>query len=106
MSIQSKKITRILNGVFIPLVMMLGSIPAQADERETLEQLKATTVNLIDLLVQEGVLPKEKADAIVKQATEQAARQAKQSAQMEALLKSPEKKDEKSQKHHNLYKNT
>ena len=96
MSIQSKKITRILNGVFIPLVMMLGSIPAQADERETLEQLKATTVNLIDLLVQEGVLPKEKADAIVKQATEQAARQAKQSAQMDALLKSPEKKDEKS----------
>jgi len=39
MSIQSKKITRILNGVFIPLVIMLGSIPAQADERETLEQL-------------------------------------------------------------------
>jgi Putative porin len=49
-----------------------------ADERESLEQLKATTTNLIDLLVQEGVLPKDKADAMLKKATQDAAQQVKQ----------------------------
>ena len=48
-----------------------------ADERESLEQLKATTANLIDLLVEEGVLSKNKADAMMKKASEQGARQAK-----------------------------
>lgn len=57
---------------------------AHADERESLEQLKATTTNLIDLLVQEGVLNKDKADAIVKKATEDAARQVKQAKAKEA----------------------
>jgi hypothetical protein len=96
MIIKSKKITHILNGVFITILMNLFSIPAQADERETLEQLKATTINLIDLLVQEGVLPKNKADAIVKQATEQAARQVKQSAELDDISNLPNKKEEKS----------
>jgi hypothetical protein len=49
-----------------------------ADERESLEQLKATTTNLIDLLVQEGVLPKDKADAMMKKASQDAALQVKQ----------------------------
>lgn len=69
------------------LTMMVLSIwggQASADERESLEQLKATTTNLIDLLVKEGVLPKDKADAIVKQATEEAARQVKQARAEEA----------------------
>ena len=44
---------------------------ANADERESLEQLKATTTNLIDLLVQEGVLPKDKAEAMMKKASQQ-----------------------------------
>ena len=50
--------------------------PVQAGERESLEQLRATTVNLINLLVQEGVLSKDKADALLKQAAQDAARAA------------------------------
>ncbi len=65
-------------------LLSLGLIvPAHADERESLEQLKSTTLNLIDLLVEEGVLPKNKADAIVKQATEQAAQRVKQTANID-----------------------
>ena len=73
---------------------------AHADERESLEQLKATTTNLIDLLVQEGVLNKDKADAIVKKATQDAAIQVKQAKAKEAAdAKNPEAgiaQDEKS----------
>ena len=73
---------------------------AHADERESLEQLKATTTNLIDLLVQEGVLNKDKADAIVKKATQDAAKQVKQAKAKEAAdAKNPEAgiaQDEKS----------
>ncbi len=57
---------------------------ANADERESLEQLKATTTNLIDLLVQEGVLPKDKADAMMKKASQDAAQQVKQAKAIEA----------------------
>lgn len=57
---------------------------ANADERESLEQLKATTTNLIDLLVQEGVLPKDKADAMMKKASQDAAQQVKQAKALEA----------------------
>jgi len=64
---------------------------ANADERESLEQLKATTTNLIDLLVQEGVLPKDKADAMMKKASQDAAQQVKQAKAKEAdLVKSSE----------------
>jgi hypothetical protein len=58
---------------------LLAAGSAHADERESLEQLRATTTNLIELLVQEGVLSKQKADALLqkaaadaKQATQQA----------------------------------
>lgn len=57
---------------------------ANADERESLEQLKATTTNLIDLLVQEGVLPKDKAEAMMKKASLDAAQQVKQAKAIEA----------------------
>ncbi|MDX1915352.1 MAG: putative porin [Methylophilus sp.] len=50
---------------------------ANAGERESLEQLRATTVNLVKLLVQEGVLSKDKAEALLKQA-EKDAEKAKQ----------------------------
>ncbi|MEQ1600455.1 MAG: putative porin [Methylophilaceae bacterium] len=46
----------------------------QAGERESLEQLRGTTVNLINLLVQEGVLSKDKAEGLLKQAAQDAAR--------------------------------
>jgi len=51
------------------LMGLMASAPAAvAGERESLEQLRNTTMSLIDLLVQEGVLSKAKADALVKQA--------------------------------------
>ena len=46
---------------------------AQAGERESLEQLRATTTSLINALVQEGVLSKEKADALLKKSSQDAA---------------------------------
>jgi hypothetical protein len=63
------------NPVLIALVtLVLGSSisTAQAGERESLEQLRATTTNLVNLLVQEGVLSKDKADALLKQAAQDA----------------------------------
>lgn len=95
MFFKSKQITNILYGA-ITLSMGLMQFPAHADERESLEQLRATTINLIDLLVQEGVLPKNKADAIVTKATEQAAKQAKETAALNAITKASNKKDDKS----------
>lgn len=56
----------------------------KADERESLEQLKATTTNLINLLVEEGVLPKDKAVAMMKKASQDAAQQLKQTKAIEA----------------------
>jgi hypothetical protein len=56
---------------------------AIADERESLEQLKATTTNLIELLVKEGVLPKDKAEAMMKKAASDAAIQVKQAKVLE-----------------------
>ena len=64
-------------------ISTLGQV-ANADERESLEQLKATTTNLIDLLVQEGILPKDKAAAMVKKASIDAAQQVKQAKAKEA----------------------
>ena len=66
---------------------------AHADERESLEQLKATTTNLIDLLVKEGVLPKDKADALVKKASEDAASYVKQQKALDAIAAKPATED-------------
>lgn len=55
------------------LATLLGA-PAQADERQSIEQLRATTLGLIDALVQQGLLSRERADALLRQA--QAAGQA------------------------------
>ncbi|MBC7756730.1 MAG: putative porin, partial [Bdellovibrio sp.] len=45
---------------------------AVAGERESLEQLRATTNSLVNLLVQEGVLSKDKANNLLKQAAQDA----------------------------------
>ncbi|MDP2229639.1 putative porin [Methylotenera sp.] len=79
--------------LFVGLSANIGK--ASADERESLEQLRATTNNLIELLVQEGVLNKDKADAIVKKASQDAARQAKQ-AKADRVLEENAVVDEKS----------
>ena len=76
--------TKLILAVSIAIGMMGNSLIANADERESLEQLKATTTNLIDLLVQEGVLPKDKAEAMVKKASQDAAQQVKQAKVKEA----------------------
>lgn len=62
------------------MTVCLSAGTVQASERESLEQLRATTVNLINLLVQEGVLSKDKADALLKQAAQDAARSAEKLA--------------------------
>ncbi len=80
--LNSKAKAAFVSSMFIGLTS--SATLAQADERESLEQLKATTTNLIDLLVQEGVLNKDKADGLVKKATEDAAKQVKQARAKEA----------------------
>ena len=45
---------------------------ANAGERESLEQIRSTTVSLVNLLVQEGVLSKAKADDLLRQASQDA----------------------------------
>lgn len=54
--------------------------PLQAGERESLEALHETTMSLIGALVEQGILPKEKADAMVKAAREKAAASAANTA--------------------------
>lgn len=56
--------------------LMLGTVvnSVHAGERESLEQLRSTTTNLVNLLVQEGVLSKDKAGALLKQAEQDAAK--------------------------------
>ena len=46
---------------------------ARADERESLEALRQTTLSLIEALVEQGVLPRAKADAMLAQAKASAA---------------------------------
>lgn len=60
----------------IALSMALIAGPAAADERESFEVLKQTTVSLIDALVDNGVLTREKADALIQQAEKKAAQAA------------------------------
>ncbi len=50
--------------------------PALADERESMEALRETTLNLIDALVEQGVFTRDKADAMVKAAQAKAAKAA------------------------------
>ena len=76
--------TKLIACVLTATALSVNACLTYADERESLEQLKATTTNLIDLLVQEGVLNKDKADALVKKATQDAAQQIKLTKAKEA----------------------
>ena len=60
---------------------MALALPAQADERESLETLRETTRSLIDALVESGVLSKDKADALIQAAQAKAAASLAQKAQ-------------------------
>ena len=57
-------------------VGLMAAAPAHANERESLETLRQTTLNLIEALVETGVLPREKADALIQAAREKAQAQA------------------------------
>lgn len=55
------------------LSLAVVSTLAHSDERESLETLRQTTIGLIDALVDKGVLTRETADAMLKQAQQRAA---------------------------------
>ena len=57
--------------------LSLASTLAHADDRESLETLRETTLNLIEALVEQGVFSREKADAMVKAAQAKAQAAAK-----------------------------
>lgn len=53
----------------LAILSCFAAVPAAyASERESMEQLRTTTLNLIQLLVEEGVLSKDKAETLIKQA--------------------------------------
>ena len=60
-----------LKALTVAMMMAFGSfapLPVLADERTDLETLRQTTLNLIQILVLQGVLNQDKADQLVKQA--------------------------------------
>ncbi len=65
------------NPIFRPVMSTLAlslacAMPVHADERESLESLRQTTQALIDALVEQGVLSRDKADALIRAAREKA----------------------------------
>ena len=54
--------------VAVAAVLVATSAPAHADERSDLEQLRSTTTALIQALVEQGLLSRERADALLRQA--------------------------------------
>ncbi|KAA3652895.1 MAG: hypothetical protein DWQ11_09900 [Proteobacteria bacterium] len=59
-----------MSPIVLPLVLSIAATSAAAgeDEYKSLETLRETTLSLIDVLVESGVLTREKADALVVQA--------------------------------------
>lgn len=66
----------------LSLAMAVGS--AQAQATESVESVRQTTLNLIEALVQNGVLTREKADALIKEAQAKAQAQKTEPAQAAA----------------------
>jgi hypothetical protein len=77
---ETKPDLRTIQWAIVTMALGASFSSAHASERESLEQLRATTVNLVKLLVQEGVLSKDKADALLKQAEQDAKKAADQDA--------------------------
>lgn len=65
-------------------ITLVLAAPACADERESLEALRQTTMNLIEALVEQGVFSREKAAAMVKAAEQKAAAAAKEQVKASA----------------------
>lgn len=68
----SKNMPARLKTLTCSLTLALAVTTTQADEREDMETLRQTTLNLIQLLVQQGVLTQDKADLLIKQAESKA----------------------------------
>jgi hypothetical protein len=67
-----KPLPKAIAGLLLGLAV--GTLPAQADDRESLETLRQTTLNLIDALVDQGIFSREKAEAMIKAAEAKAAK--------------------------------
>jgi Putative porin len=65
--------------------------PAAADDAQSMEELRNTVINLLEGLVQKGVITKEQAQAMVIQAQAKAAAQAKARTDQEAAEKAADK---------------
>jgi hypothetical protein len=80
----------VLSALTLSLMLAHGA-PAHADERESLETLRQTTLGLIEALVQNGVLSREKAQALIAaaQASAQASAQAASPAPADATANGP-----------------
>ena len=74
MKFNSKKTYRIMSGLAV--MALAAGQPAQADERESLEALRETTLDLIDALVEQKVFSREQADTMVRAAQAKAAKAA------------------------------
>jgi len=72
--------TRPLRPLLLCLATLLAASPALADELDELRALRDTTVSLLNLLVQQGVLSREKADELIHQAEQAAAKGAAKGA--------------------------
>ena len=91
--LRTKQSTQMLSTVSLKPIfatiaaIYLGTVinPVIAGERESLEQLRSTTVNLVNLLVQEGVLSKVKADELLQQATQDAVKAKEKDAVADAV---------------------
>jgi hypothetical protein len=73
--------TKILSLAVATAFVFPVGIANAASERESLEILRQTTINLIEGLVEQGVFTREKADAMIKAAEKKAAATAKAEAQ-------------------------
>jgi hypothetical protein len=63
-----------LRPLALAVMLSLSAGVVHADERESMEVLKQTTLNLINALVENGVLTREKANELIRTAEEKAAR--------------------------------
>ncbi len=72
MIFNSRNASRALLGLLVTALVIVQ--PARADDRESLEALRETTLNLIDALVEQKVFSREQAEAMVKAAQAKAAK--------------------------------
>lgn len=61
-------LAHVLRATALAAALAAGTAQAQTSERESLEVLRQTTLQLIEALVQQGVLPADKAQALIAQA--------------------------------------